>query len=187
MASTLCMRPRASIVLHPNSGVHTLSAANISVEHHFDRHVSIASNWPRVFNDQPVALFRKASILVRLYGVSCLSKFVGITVTSAPVPSLNLISCLPSTAITGYQASEFLVNSRTSTKIFEISHVISLTVLGYEGMPTDDLHTFRKSPVLVHAWQRLFSRNLRVCELEYGRTFCRWCPGRVEAVFVLLA
>ena len=102
MASTLCLRPRASIVLRLSSGVRTWAAINIFVEHRFDRHVSIASNLPLTFNAEPVALLRQVFVLVRLYGVNCLNKFVGITVTSAPVSSLNLISCLPSTAITAY-------------------------------------------------------------------------------------
>ena len=147
------MKPRASIVLRPSSGVHTMPVTNISVEHRFDRHVSIASNLPRMFNVELVALLRQASVLVRLFNVSCLNKFFGITVISALVSSLNLISCLPSTAITACQASECLANSSTSRKTFEASHVMSLTILGCEGLLVDDLHMFRKCPDLLHSWQ----------------------------------
>ena len=174
MVSTLCMRPRASILLHLSSGVRTLSATNISVEHRFDRHVSIASNLPRTFNVEPVALFRRASVLVRLYGVSCLNKFVSKTVTSVPVSSLNLISCLPSTAMTACQVFEFLANSSTSRKTFEASHMISLTILGCEGLVVDDLLTFRKYSVLLHAWQEMtffLPSNLCVCEVTTAAPF----------------
>ena len=147
------MRQRASIVLRPSSGVRTLPAANISVENRFDRHVSIASNLPCTFNAEPVTQLRQASVLVRLYGVSYLNKFVGITVTSVPVSSLNLILCLPSTAMTMYRASKFLANSSISRKTFEASQVMSLTVMRCEGLLADDLHTFRKCPVLLHTWQ----------------------------------
>ena len=140
-------------MLCPSSGVRTLSGTNISVEHHFDRHVSIAWNLLRTFNAEPVALLRQVFVLVRLCGVCCLNKFVGITVTSAPVSSLNLISRFPLIAMTAYQASEFLANPSTSKKTFEASHVMSFTVLGCKGLPADDLHTFRKCPVLLLAWQ----------------------------------
>ena len=145
------MRPRASTVLRSSNGVRTLSVTNISVECRFDRHVSIASNLPRTFNAEPVELLRQVSELVRLYGVSCLNKFVDITVTSAPVSILNLITCLPSTAMTAYQASEYLANSSISRKTFEASHVMSLTGLGCEGLSADNLYTFPKCPVLLHA------------------------------------
>ena len=116
MAPTLCMKPRASIMMRLNSGVHTLSATNTLVEHRFDCHVNVASNLPRMFNVEPVVLLRQASVLAKLCGISCLNKFVGIMVTSAPVSSLNLISCLLSTAMIACQTSKFLANSSKSRK-----------------------------------------------------------------------
>ena len=142
MASTQGMMPRASIVLRRSSGIRRFSATDISVERHFDRHISLTSNLQHNFHAELVTLLRQASVLVLLYGVSCLNLFLGITVTLASISNLNLISCLPSTVMTAYQATEFLTNSSTSRKTFEVYHVMSLTELKCEGLPADYMHMF---------------------------------------------